>query len=145
MDLGPMLQNGLGWILLMKFEKITQVEVFFAKLKEANTILFLEPNGSVIHAGDKGDKGREPMINKQTLLHFFCDMQVAISCCLNPTVNDSKPSTAMANPDVDGWTSPLKSASQLVVGHPPLEGVESWCLVDFQAPRSGLKIINNQS
>ena len=42
----------------------------------------------------------------------------------------------MAIPDVDGWTSPLKSASQLVVGHPPLEGVESRCLVNFQAPRS---------
>ena len=98
MGSGPVWQNGRGCTSRMKFNDM-KLEVFFAKPKDANTILFLEPNVSVLHAVDKG---REPMTNKQTLLQLLCDIQLAISCCLNPSkVNDSKPSTAMAYPDVD--------------------------------------------
>lgn len=111
MDSVPMLQNTLGCISLMKFKKIIKFEVFFAKPKEANTVPFLEPNGSVIHAGDTR---REPMINKQTLLHFFCDIQLAISCWFNPTVNDSKHLQTL-NCNGTSWCGRLDIAAKISV------------------------------
>lgn len=94
-----------------EIQKIIKFEVFFAKPKEANTVPFLEPNGSVIHAGDTR---REPMINKQTLLHFFCDIQLAISCWFNPTVNDSKHLQTL-NGNGTSWCGRLDIAAKISV------------------------------